>query len=78
VSSIIGVDEATPPLSGVLVDEAFPLFGKSWNARAGAMLCPDTMNATESSARENFLREYMLVGMFLMSEKSREIERADL
>jgi hypothetical protein len=76
VSSFIGVDEATPPHSGVLVGEAFPLLEKSWNARAGAKLCPDTTTAMKS-ARENFIRECM-VGMVSMSDKRLEIERADL
>jgi hypothetical protein len=79
VSSFIGVDEATPPLSGVLVEEAFSLLGKSWNARAGAKLCTTTaMESSSAGAKENFRRECMLVGIGLMSEKRREIERADL
>jgi hypothetical protein len=79
VSSFIGVDEATPPLSGVLVEEAFSLLGKSWNVRAGAKLCTTTaMESSSAGAKENFRRECMLVGIGLMSEKRREIERADL
>jgi hypothetical protein len=36
------------------------------------------MESSSAGAKENFRRECMLVGIGLMSEKRREIERADL
>jgi hypothetical protein len=57
----------------------FLSWGKAGTLRAGAKLCTTTaMESSSAGAKENFRRECMLVGIGLMSEKRREIERADL